>query len=512
MRAAVIDIGSTTMNLVIGEDDGENIKTLETLTNVIDIGRGAFYQGRISQREIKQTTGILENYKRLINEYAVTNIKVIATTAVREAENANMFIDTIFRKTGLEIEIFNVGDVIFYLDSYLSQKLKHSYPLHEKNLIIAEMGSGSLDISVMEKGYILTNLGIPAGTLRLKQFKMLLDGSQEEIYGALNDYIDSEFAHIRQITPKIKIDDVILIDEMYSRYLQHILPNKKRESNFFKFSSREAHNLVERITEERLDEIGSRYNIPPYIADCFDGYSITLRKLLSLVRNRYIYILETSLSEAMLGNIIFGAEISKKYNKGNQLVSAARFICQKYNADLKHAKSVAGIAEQLFSFFKEMLGLDDEDRIYLILSAYLYNIGQFVSNRAHHKHAEYIINSMQLFRLTKREIKLIACVARYHRKAPPQRTHPLYASLDPQDQIMVQKLSALIRMAHALDSSHRQKAKRLEYEETDHQEINLVVHSVDNFMYEKTVFAERKRLFEELSGNKVNLIVKKSSA
>ncbi len=509
MRAAVIDIGSTTMNLVIGEDDGDNIKTLETLTNVIDIGQGVFYQGRISQREIKQTIGILENYKRIINEYAVTNVKVIATTAVREAENANLFIDTVFRKTGFDIEIFNVGDVIFYLDAYLSQKLRHSYPLHEKNLIIAEMGSGSLDISVMEKGYILTNLGIPAGTLRLKQFKMLIDGSQEEVYAALNDYIDSLFAHVRQITPKIKIDDVILVDEMYSRYLQDVLPKKKRETNFFRFHSREAKQLVEKITQERLDEIGFRHNIPPYIADCFDGYAITLNKLLTLVRSRYIYILETSLSEAILGNIIFGAEIAKKYNKTNQLVSVARFVCQKYNADLKHAKSVAGIAEQLFGFFKDLLGLEPDDRIYLILSAYLYNIGQFVSNRAHHKHAEYIINSMQLFRLTKREIKLIACIARYHRKAPPQRTHPLYASLDPRDQIMVQKLSALIRMAHALDSSPRQKVKKLEFEETSGQEINLIVSSSDHFSYEKAVFAERKRLFEELSGSKVNLIVKR---
>jgi len=510
MRAAVIDIGSTTMNLVIGEQAGEDIKILETLTNVIDIGRGSFYQGRISQLEINQIIGLLENYRRIINEYEVKDVKVIATTAVREAENANMFIDTILRKTGFVVEVFNVGDVVFYIDAYLSQKLKHAYPLHERNIIIAELGSGSLDISYMEKGFIQANLGIPAGTLRMKQFKLRVDGSQGEVLGALNDFVDSEFVHIRKIVPKVRINDVILIDEMFGRYLPNILPSKKREPNFFKFTARESRKLLDKVTQEKLEDLSFRYNIPPYIADAFDGHALVVSKLFQLTRNHYIYILETSLSEAMLGHMILGAEIAKRYNTANQLISTARFLCQKYNADLKHAKAVAGIAEQLFGFFKGTLGLQDSQGIYLILASYLYNIGQFLSNRAHHKHSEYMINSMQLFRLTSWEIKLIACIARYHRKATPQRNHPLYASLDPQDQILVQKLSALIRMAQALDSAQRQKIKKLEFEITANQEINLLVHTQENFSYEKTLFRDRKRLFEELSGSKINLIVRRA--
>src|SRR6185436_19547407 len=151
MRAGVIDIGSSSIKLVIGEAEEDRIKILETLKNVIPIGKSTFLKGRISQEIIKEICVILERYKQKLQEYDVKNVRVIATTAVREAQNKNLFIDTVRRKTGLAVEILNVGDVVYYIDSFLSLKLKKAYPIYEKNLLIAELGAGSLDISIMEK-------------------------------------------------------------------------------------------------------------------------------------------------------------------------------------------------------------------------------------------------------------------------------------------------------------------------------------------------------------------------
>ena len=85
MRAAIIDIGSTTMKLAIGEQNGDDIKIFENLVSTIDIGKDTFDQGRIARQEINQIIDLLEKYKRVIAQYEVTDVKVIATTAVREA-------------------------------------------------------------------------------------------------------------------------------------------------------------------------------------------------------------------------------------------------------------------------------------------------------------------------------------------------------------------------------------------------------------------------------------------
>jgi len=135
MRAAVIDIGSSSIKLIIGERDEDSVKILESLKNVLPIGKQTFFKGRISQELINQTISFLEKYKQVLKEYEVTNVRVIATTAVREAANKDIFLDTVTRKTGFTIEIFNVGDVIYYIDTYLSKKLKKAYPIHEAGQI-----------------------------------------------------------------------------------------------------------------------------------------------------------------------------------------------------------------------------------------------------------------------------------------------------------------------------------------------------------------------------------------
>lgn len=514
MRAAVVDVGSSSIKLIVGELQGDEIKVIETLKNAIPIGKHTFLKGRIPQGIINQTIGVLERYKQVLRELDVKDYTVIATTAVREARNRDIFLDTVFRKTGFKIDVLNVGDVVYYIDSFLSHsnKIKKAYPIREKNLLIGELGAGSLDVSVMEKGNTLMNIGFPIGTLRLAQFMAGLDGSMEEIYDAVEEYIAHEIKYLQQMSPKLNVDDIILIDENYSAYLQNILPNKRRDSNFFQFKKSESDEFLARLRERSATEIARDYNIPADFSETIIGYAAILNSLFKLTNKENIYILETSLSEAILANLLDKYEAVDKNNKTDQLVSVATYLCRKFNLDLNHMSHVANLSQTLFDELKDSLGLQEKDRLYLILAAYLHDIGMFINNRAHHKHTEYIINSLNLFRLTEEEIKIIAAVARYHRKSSPLATHLIYNSLASDQQILVQKLSALLRVANALDRSHRQKVKKMEVKFTKTQDINLIVYSHESFLLEKSSFMEKKGFFEEITGNRLILTVRQEES
>lgn len=203
--------------------------------------------------------------------------------------------------------------------------------------------------------------------------------------------------------------------------------------------------------------------------------------------------------------MILDYEISQKYNKTKQLISIANSLCRKYNMDMKHIQHVADLSDTLFDNFKDTLGLKKTDSLYLLLAAYLHDIGMFIYNRAHHKHTEYIISNQNLFRLTDEEIKVIACIGRYHRKGAPMDSHLVYHSLPKDKQIVVQKLSAILRIANALDRSHRQKVKKVEVKFNHLQDITLVAYAEGNAILEKLDFLDKKDLFEEISGNKINL-------
>ncbi len=507
MRAGVVDIGSDTIRLLIGEEVGQSIHIVESLQNTLPIGRSTFLKGRISQDMINQTIGILEKYKEILRQYEVERVKVVATTAVREAGNKNIFLDTIKRKTGLEIDVLNVGDVVFYIDSYLSFSLEKTYPVHEKNLLIAELGGGSLDISVMRKGFTLMNVGLSIGTMRLQQLLGQIGGSREENAEALKECVENEFIYLSKSIPRVQLDDIVLINEDYF-YFQNLLPEKKVALDFFQLTKTEVQNILKELSGKNPEAISADYKIPLGIAETLEAYAMILQQFFILAPRNYIYILQTSLSEAVLASLLSGLEVSKKYDKANQLIAVATNLCHRYNLDLDHAKHVAQLSEKLFFYLKEHLGLQEQNLLYLTLAAYLHDIGIFVNNRSHHKHSEYIISSLNLFRLTDEEIKVIACIARYHRKATPAKNHFLYGSLPPESQILIQKLSSILRIANALDSTHRQKVKNLEYEAESSGDITIKAHVQDNFLVERTDFLNKKDLFEEITGNKIHLALK----
>jgi len=503
MRAAVIDIGSNSIKLIVGQTEGDGFTVLEFLKNIVPIGKNTFFRGGIAQSTTKLIIDVLERYKKTLQEYEVTNVTVVATTAVREAANKDIFVDTIQRKTGWPVDVLTVGDVVYYIDSYLSFKLENTYPIHGKNVLIAELGSGSLDISAMEKGFTLMNIGLPIGTLRVKQLISKLDGGAGEVHQAVEQFIANEFASLKRYLPFAEVDDVILLDETYAAYLDNVLPGQEHTAKFSLLGEERAQSLVTELSEKTSEEIMHAYRIPFEIAETIDACALVLKNFVALSRNRTVCLLETSLAEAVLANLLLGIKLSQRYDKTNQLMSIAQYLCRKYQVDYVHARHVADLCRMLFSSLKEMLGLRDEDLLYLLLAGYLHDIGSFIHNRAHHKHSEYVINSLSLFRLSAVEIKTIACIARYHRKGAPSPAHPLYNSLPPEHQLLVQKLCSLLRMANALDTSHRQKVAKLKVKVNPGQEVVVSAFTTDNFLLERAAFLAEKDYFEDITGAKV---------
>ena len=81
-------------------------------------------------------------------------------------------------------------------------------------------------------------------------------------------------------------------------------------------------------------------------------------------------------------------------------------------------------------------------------------MGYHIAHESHHKHALYLIKNSELTGFSEAERAVIANVARYHRGATPKERHPDYAALNQSDRETVCRLSAILRVADALDRSH----------------------------------------------------------
>ncbi len=131
-----------------------------------------------------------------------------------------------------------------------------------------------------------------------------------------------------------------------------------------------------------------------------------------------------------------------------------------------HVQHVARLAVHLFDELEDLHGLGDDDRFLLESAALLHDIGWSVApaGRGHHRESARLIREHAWQHFNPTSVNLLALVARYHRKSPPDLEHEEFAALAPRERERVQLLAGLLRIADGLDHSHAQAVEHLSAE------------------------------------------------
>jgi exopolyphosphatase/guanosine-5'-triphosphate,3'-diphosphate pyrophosphatase len=178
------------------------------------------------------------------------------------------------------------------------------------------------------------------------------------------------------------------------------------------------------------------------------------------------------------------------------VLASLRQTGQKYRYDEPHAETVAKLSLELFDKTKKLHRLGDENKFLLEAAAHLHDIGQFINYASHHKHSYYLIRSSQHIGLNSAQVNLIANIARYHRKAMPKATHDNYRSLVPREKLIVSKLSALLRLADAMDRDHSSRVKTFRAEfKRPHFSVKLIGQG--DMLLERWALLKKCDLFEK---------------
>ena len=119
-----------------------------------------------------------------------------------------------------------------------------------------------------------------------------------------------------------------------------------------------------------------------------------------------------------------------------------------------HAEQVARLCLLMFDQIKSLHGLGRRSRELIEYAAMLHDIGWHIGRTDHHKHSMYLIRHGDLKGFTAEEIRIMANIARYHRKGAPKTKHATFGELSPRGRKIVRTGAALLRIADGLDRSH----------------------------------------------------------
>ncbi|MFN8642867.1 MAG: HD domain-containing protein [Candidatus Binatia bacterium] len=120
----------------------------------------------------------------------------------------------------------------------------------------------------------------------------------------------------------------------------------------------------------------------------------------------------------------------------------------------EHGPRIARLALRLFDQIENLLRVDHGARELLEYAALLHDVGHHIDHANHHRHSYYLITNGELFGFSREELEIIGLVARYHRKAVPKAADAEFRRLPQRAKHTVRALSAVLRIADALDRSH----------------------------------------------------------
>jgi exopolyphosphatase/guanosine-5'-triphosphate,3'-diphosphate pyrophosphatase len=140
----------------------------------------------------------------------------------------------------------------------------------------------------------------------------------------------------------------------------------------------------------------------------------------------------------------------------DSLLKESLALRARYDEEPSHSDQVAKLALELYDGLEAWHCFNPRARDLMHSAALLHDIGwsQTPDGKSHHKHSARLIREHPWKNLQPDEIEIVAHVARYHRKAPPQPDHEEFHALKPAAQKTIMALGGILRLADALDRTH----------------------------------------------------------
>ncbi len=250
LQFAAIDIGSNAVRLLIMGINPESAEASFDKTLMIRVplrlGQEAFVDGKINDSKAKNLIRLMKAFKHLLKVYDVTDYRVCATAAMREAKNAKELVKEIKKETDLKVEIIDGHE-----EAMIIYESHFYYNLNEhQNYVFADVGGGSTEISLLVNGELVQSKSYKIGTIRL-----------------LNDKVESvEYDNLHRDLQELKeqyqINDIIASG---GNIIKLNALAKTRSGRKFPLQALET--ITDELKQYNVEELIEKYKLKPDRAD-----------------------------------------------------------------------------------------------------------------------------------------------------------------------------------------------------------------------------------------------------
>ncbi len=458
---AAIDIGSNSCRLKIASLTQHKLKTLHEDREVTRLGESVFQTGVISPEAMANTIRALKRFHKAVQLHVADKVRVVATSAMRDARNAAAFTEWVKSSTGWNVEV---------ISGLEEGRLIHlGIVTHEPGArgrcLMIDLGGGSCEVTLSEGGRVKEMVSLPLGAVRLQQEFLQNDPPTKEDIARLKQFIERELQRGEKLLGKPRVPLVIATSGTAAALAEASvamsakLPVRKTvPAGFVRVKPQLATTVDVRRLADKLVKMtnAQREAVPgigPRRSEIIIGgaqvYANLLTRL-SLRGFRYSPLgLRDGMLAQMLGEVDLRGAVHQKME--SERWAGVLQVSKRYGLDPRQAEPVRQHAVQLFDALTKVHELPPEYRLWLEAAAVMQEVGKFMNHQGHHRHTQYIIANSEIFGFSPEQRLIVAAIARYLGKSRPDAIDRPMRLLPIEAHLWVTRAVALLRLAVALN-------------------------------------------------------------
>ena len=473
-RLAVIDLGSNSFRLVVFEAHEGCWRRTDEIYEPVRIGEGLMATGRLGEEPMERALATLDVFAHFCRAGGLgeDSVDAVATSAIRDAENAELFLARAHERFGLPIRVLSREQEAHhgYLAAVNSTTLSDGFVL--------DLGGGSMQLVRVEGRLARESGSWRLGTVRMSERFLPPNGpAKRRQLEELRAHIAEELAQADWLDEAAKRGDSSRLVGIGGT-VRNLAAAAQRAAGLPSNGiqgmviEREAlDELVERLAALPAAERASVPGIKPARADLILAGAVVVQGVLIAGGFEGLEATEAGLREGVFFERLLADRKPPLFEDVRR--ASVMNMAAQYRVDIPHTEHVAALALGMFDELAE-LGLHEgepRERELLWAASMLHDIGMSIDYDDHHKHSRYLILNGGLPGFKPVETAIIAQAARYHRKGMPS-PGPMSQLFGEGDVERLNRCAALLRLAEDLERSRDQLVRGTDME-LEGEELHL---------------------------------------
>lgn len=504
MTFAAIDIGSYEVSMKIFELSKKiGFRELNDVRYSLELGKGVYSNGKLDTQMLDVLCETLNDFKRMMQDFGVVEYRACGTSALRELANPLIIVEQIYRRTGFKVEILSNAEQHFLGYKSIAAIERGFKKMILKGTAILDVGGGSLQVSLFDKDALVTTQSLKMGSLRIRQRLQELEKTTIHYDKLVEEFIRNDLTNFQRLYLKDRdIKNVILMGDFITDMIfQEEMKDKIITRDEFM-------KRYEDTVDKTEDVLAQEMEIDPEYASLVVPTMVVCRSFIDIFQAEALWAPGVSL----LDGIAYDYAEKKKFirsvhNFENDILVTSKNIAKRYSSSKSHIQGTMNLCLNIFDSMKKVHGMGMRERLLIQIAALLHDCGKYISMGNVSECSYQIIMSTEIIGLSSLERKMIAYAVRYNTTAfaDYDEIQMLGAGIDRESYIKIAKMTAILRLANAMDRSHCQKVKGIKTVLKD-RELQMVMDSSQDISLELGLLQDKVAFFEEVFG--IRLVIR----